>query len=57
MMITVVFNLFLTPGTTAFADLEIKSHLGRYPAVLLYGCAPDLSDPWIFSDDADYDTE
>ena len=50
MMITVVFNLFLTPGTTAFA-------MGRHPAGCFYGCAPDLSDPWIFSADADYDTE
>ena len=56
MMITVVFNLFLTPGTTAFAIWKL-SYLGRYPAGCFYGCAPDLSDPWIFSADADYDTE
>ena len=35
MMITVVFNLFLTPGTTAFAIWKLKSYLGRYPAILL----------------------
>ena len=55
LLITVVFNLFLIPGTTA--DLEAAHYLRRIKYRSFHGITSDLSDHWFVCDDTDHYAE
>ena len=56
MLITVVFNLFLTPGTPLLTIWKLTI-AGRSEDGHFHGNPPDVTDHWILCDDADYHTE
>ena len=53
MLLTVVFNLFLTDGTPVLQMWESDDYAGRNPGGSVYGRASHVPDYRVFADDAD----